>query len=302
MQPAVEAALEQPAQPDAPEPAQLETEAEPAQLETEAEPAQLETPTEQAGGACDRYVKDLEHPGENTFDHVLQEINKPAPPQLVQGVLERLKAIRRRYYSDGEKTLQSCIHNLSAVGGPPLLHVLTAAYVVNGGVLLKHTQGHEEAVTDLLVDKQLEAPPETSTVASGRRVLERVSELTDASDRRELEHVSELTDASDKRELERASELTDVPSTSIIVRRERTRSISVEDDESECTRSTDNNLKRTKSTEDTLERTKSIEDNLKRTKSTEDRFEEMKAETRKCEDAAKELEDFLHTLEIEEGI
>ena len=66
-------------QPDAPKPAQLE----------------------QAGGACDRYVKDLEHPAENTFDHVLQEINKPVPPRLVQGVLECLRVILQRYYSDG---------------------------------------------------------------------------------------------------------------------------------------------------------------------------------------------------------
>ena len=230
------------------EPAQLETEleteAEPAQLETEAEPAQLETPTEQAGGACDRYVKNLEHPGENTFDHVLQEINKPAPPQLVQGVLARLRAIRQRYYSDGEKTLQSCIHNLSAVGGPPLLHVLTAAYVVNGGVLLKHTQGHEEAVTDLLVDKQLEAQSETSTVAAGR-----------AAGRSKTATV----DVAAGRVLERVSELTDVPSTSIIVRRERLNSILVEDP-----------------------------------------FEQVKAGTETCEDPAKELEDFLQTLEIEE--
>ena len=232
------------------------------------EPAQLE----RAQGACDRYVKDLEHPAENTFDHVLQEIHKPAPPQLVQGVLARLRAIRKRYYSDGEKTLQSCIHNLSAVGGPPLLHVLTAAYVVNGGVLLKHTQGHEEAVTDLLVDKQLEAPPETSTVASGRRVLERASELTDASDRGELE---------------RASELTDVPSTSIIVRRERTRSIVVEEAWAE--------LERT-------EGSTAEDDELERIKRASEKLEEMKAETEECEDAAKELEDFLHTLEIEEGI
>ena len=247
------------------------------------EPAQLE----RAQGACDRYVKDLEHPAENTFDHVLQEIHKPAPPQLVQGVLARLRAIRKRYYSDGEKTLQSCIHNLSAVGGPPLLHVLTAAYVVNGGVLLKHTQGHEEAVTDLLVDKQLEAPPETSTVASGRRVLERASELTDASDRGELERASELTDASDREELERASELTDVPSTSIIVRRERTRSIVVEEAWAE--------LERT-------EGSTAEDDELERIKRASEKLEEMKAETEECEDAAKELEDFLHTLEIEEGI
>jgi len=226
------------------EPAQLESEAEPAQLESEAEPAQLETPTEQAGGACDRYVKDLEHPGENTFDHVLQEINKPAPPQLVQGVLTRLRAIRQRYYSDGEKTLQSCIHNLSAVGGPPLLHVLTAAYVVNGGVLLKHTQGHEEAVTDLLVDKQLEAQSETSTVAAGR-----------AAGRSKTSTV----DVAAGRVLERVSELTDVPSTSIIVRRERLNRILVEDP-----------------------------------------FEQVKAGTETCEDPAKELEDFLQTLEIEE--
>ena len=177
---------ELPAQPKVPGPARLESEALGPALESEAPgPALLESPTQ---GPC--Y---LEHTVENTFNHVLQEINKPAPPQLVQGVLERLKAIRRSYYSYSEKTLQSCIHNLLAVGGPPLLHVLTA-----GGVLLKHTQGHEEAITDLLVDKQLEEQSKTSTVAAGR-VLERVSELTD------------------------------VPSTFIIVRRERVNSILVED-------------------------------------------------------------------------
>ena len=128
--------------------------------------------------------------------------------------------------------------------------------MVNGGVLLKHTQGHEEAVTDLLVDKQLEAPPETSTVTAGR-VLERVSELTD------------------------------VPSTSIIVRRERTRSIVVEEAWAE--------LERT-------EGSTAEDDELERIKRASEKLEEMKAETEECEDAAKELEDFLHTLEIEEGI
>ena len=72
---------------------------------------------------------------DDVYQHAKRQIHQPATPELVTGFKEKMGFIRRRYKHNA-RTVDSC---LSGMGDPPtLLEVLTAAFVVNGGVLFKH--------------------------------------------------------------------------------------------------------------------------------------------------------------------
>ena len=72
---------------------------------------------------------------DDVYQHAKRQIHQPATPELVAGFKEKMGFIRRRYKHNA-RTVDSC---LSGMGNPPtLLEVLTAAFVVNGGVLFKH--------------------------------------------------------------------------------------------------------------------------------------------------------------------
>ena len=62
-------------------------------------------------------------------------MNRPAPPELVTGFRQKMDFIKIRY-KHNEKTVESCLRGLG--DEPTLLQLLTAAFVVNGGVLFKH--------------------------------------------------------------------------------------------------------------------------------------------------------------------
>lgn len=66
---------------------------------------------------------------------------RTAPPELVTGFREKMDFIRVRY-KHNEKTVESCLKGLGSA--PTLLQLLTAAFVVNGGVLFKHGPNLEE--------------------------------------------------------------------------------------------------------------------------------------------------------------
>lgn len=79
------------------------------------------------------------------YQHAKRQMYQPATPELVTGFKEKMEFIRRRYKHNA-KTVDSC---LSGMGDPPtLLEVLTAAFVVNGGVLFKHGDQSEEEAHD----------------------------------------------------------------------------------------------------------------------------------------------------------
>ena len=78
---------------------------------------------------------------DDVFKHATKQVFREAPPELVAGFKEKMEFIRVRY-KHNEKTVQSCLDGMSP--NPTLLELLTAAYVVNGGVLFKHGPMIEE--------------------------------------------------------------------------------------------------------------------------------------------------------------
>ena len=84
---------------------------------------------------------------DDVYQHAKRQIHQPATPELVTGFKEKMQFIRSRFKHNA-RTVDSC---LSGMGNPPtLLEVLTAAFVVNGGVLFKHgaRPEEEEGATD----------------------------------------------------------------------------------------------------------------------------------------------------------
>jgi hypothetical protein len=72
---------------------------------------------------------------DDVFKHATKQVFREAPPELVAGFKEKMDFIKVRY-KHNEKTVQSCLDGMSIP--PTLLELLTAAYVVNGGLLFKH--------------------------------------------------------------------------------------------------------------------------------------------------------------------
>jgi hypothetical protein len=72
---------------------------------------------------------------DDVFEHAMRQVNRPAPPELVTGFRQKMDFIKIRY-KHNEKTVESCLRGLGEE--PTLLQLLTAAFVINGGVLFKH--------------------------------------------------------------------------------------------------------------------------------------------------------------------
>jgi hypothetical protein len=115
----------------------------------------------------------------DVYAHAVKQIQQHATPELVQGFREQMLFIRERYKHNA-KTVDSCLRGM---GDPPtLLDLLTAAFVVNGGVLFKHGGG--------LPPQPADDPSPTSTKAShlGKKEEEEELELSAL-----MEEISELT-------------------------------------------------------------------------------------------------------------
>ncbi len=72
---------------------------------------------------------------DDVFQHAMKQVHREAPLELVTGFREKMDFIKLRY-KHNEKTVESCLSGLGE--HPTLLQLLTAAFVVNGGVLFKH--------------------------------------------------------------------------------------------------------------------------------------------------------------------
>lgn len=79
------------------------------------------------------------------YEHAMKQVHRPAAPELVTGFKEKMDFIKIRY-KHNEKTVESCLRGLGDT--PTLLQLLTAAFVVNGGVLFKHGPLLEEQELD----------------------------------------------------------------------------------------------------------------------------------------------------------
>ena len=72
---------------------------------------------------------------DDVYEHALRQVHRAAPTELVAGFRQKMEFIKLRY-KHNEKTVESCLRGLG--DEPTLLQLLTAAFVVNGGVLFKH--------------------------------------------------------------------------------------------------------------------------------------------------------------------
>lgn len=82
---------------------------------------------------------------DDVYEHAMKQVHRPAAPELVTGFKEKMDFIKIRY-KHNEKTVESCLRGLGDT--PTLLQLLTAAFVVNGGVLFKHGPLLEEQELD----------------------------------------------------------------------------------------------------------------------------------------------------------
>jgi hypothetical protein len=98
---------------------------------------------------------------DDVYQHAKRQIHQPAGNEMVTGFREKMEFIRKRFKHNA-KTVDSC---LNGMGTPPtLLEVLTAAFVVNGGVLFKHGTGGvgEEEEEDLELNELMQEIQELS--------------------------------------------------------------------------------------------------------------------------------------------
>jgi hypothetical protein len=70
------------------------------------------------------------------FQTTFIELHQEAPAELLKSLRERLEHIRATNPQSAQ-TAEACLQGLGP-GNSTLLHVLTAAYLINGGVMLKH--------------------------------------------------------------------------------------------------------------------------------------------------------------------
>lgn len=108
------------------------------------------------------------HPHEkhsDLFITTLHELHSKAPLELLSSLREHLEHIRQSNPNSAQ-TAEACLAGLWS-NDCTLLHVLTAAYLINGGVMLKHGMGdefHEKTLTELeeeLLSFGINEDPET---------------------------------------------------------------------------------------------------------------------------------------------
>ena len=82
---------------------------------------------------------------EDLFFTTLEQLHGPAPLELLNTLRAQLKTIKQTNPNSAQ-TAEACLHGLVS-DRSTLLHVLTAAYLINGGVMLKH-QLTDEVTTE----------------------------------------------------------------------------------------------------------------------------------------------------------
>jgi hypothetical protein len=82
---------------------------------------------------------------DDLFFTTLEQLHGPAPLELLNTLRAQLTVIKQTNPNSAQ-TAEACLHGLVS-DRSTLLHVLTAAYLINGGVMLKHQLSPEEDVT-----------------------------------------------------------------------------------------------------------------------------------------------------------
>ena len=90
---------------------------------------------------------------EDAFEHAMMEAREPAAEGFVRD-LKRTMAHVREHHPQTQQAVDSCLRGLE--GAPTMLHVLVAAYVLNGGIPIKFDLGHaSESDSDADLDRFL---------------------------------------------------------------------------------------------------------------------------------------------------
>ena len=116
------------------------------------------------------------------FFTTLEQLHLPAPSELLNTLRAQLQAIQRTNPNSAQ-TAESCLSGLVS-DRSTLLHVLTAAYLINGGVMLKHQLDPEEEPTS-----------ETATTGSRRDLETDFGDLEEELDKFSLSLSGELKDS-----------------------------------------------------------------------------------------------------------
>lgn len=82
---------------------------------------------------------------DDVFKDAMKQVFREAPPELVEGFRKKLVFIQRQN-KHCTTTVQSCLDGMA--DPPTFLELLTAAYVVNGGLLFKHVEEDVEELDD----------------------------------------------------------------------------------------------------------------------------------------------------------
>lgn len=78
---------------------------------------------------------------DDVFKDAMKQVFREAHPDLTERFKEKMIFIQGEY-KHSRTTVQSCLDGMS--DPPTLVELLTAAYVVNGGLLFKHCATHLE--------------------------------------------------------------------------------------------------------------------------------------------------------------
>jgi hypothetical protein len=87
------------------------------------------------------------------FITTLHELHSEAPAELLSSLRAQLKQIKLTNPNCAQ-TAEACLEGLAS-DQSSLLHVLTAAYLINGGVMIKH-QAVNETVEEVKLDQNLD--------------------------------------------------------------------------------------------------------------------------------------------------
>ena len=107
---------------------------------------------------------------DDVFKDAMKHIFREAPPELVTGFKKKMNFIQGQY-KHSKTTVQSCLDGMA--DPPSLLELLTAAYVINGGLLFKHGEDGEacdDDYTQLMREmEELHCAPETAVQPEASR-------------------------------------------------------------------------------------------------------------------------------------
>lgn len=92
------------------------------------------------------------------------DLHNEAPKELLKSMRESLRHIKD-HNPNSAQTAEACLAGLAS-DSSTLLHVLTAAYLINGGVMLKHPVEEPKELTIEEVEEELKSLMEDHSLAS----------------------------------------------------------------------------------------------------------------------------------------